>query len=225
MNRKKIQTQLKKNYLYDFLIWLGAVMILVGMELLAGQSADVLTLVILVIFYALPGGILFAILYAVRAHRVFDHPLPRLDDSPFTSLTADLQMNNDYLVFYQNLHYQFVNRRNVTDVSSTEGDGKAQAIFTLTLNNDRPFSYIYTPARTPDLYETLKEWSQLHNTCPVCGSENPVDALFCGTCGARLEEEPLPSDPGRPDESYKAVIAALVIIFLLLMLFRVQFGL
>ena len=220
MNRKKIERQLAKHYLCDFIIYAG---IMTAFFTWLLWDSDAMLLVLSIIAAVLPGALVCVILYLIRKHRTFDRPLPWLDNSPFERLTKDLCLSNDYLVYYDRLKYWFVRRNEVTDITTTEGNGRKQAVFTLKRRSGLPFSYIYEPAKQPDLYERIAHWTQLEKTCPYCGAVNPADAVFCGNCGKDLGgAKPMPA---KKDTGAIAAMVILTAMFILLICFRSRFGL
>jgi predicted nucleic acid-binding Zn ribbon protein len=221
MNRKKIEKQLKRNYICDFMIWLGAAMLLAARGF--SDHFEVMPYIILTLLLAVPGAILFAILYAVKMHQVFGRSLPLLDESEFTDISPDLALNRDYLVYYRNLNYIFVPRAGVTDISTTAEDGKAQAILTLTTAQGKPFSYIYSPAKQADLYDKIAAWTQLNEVCPKCGAVNPPGSQFCGNCGASLRPEVKP-EPEK-DTTATIMIIVLLIVFIIVLIIKGVYGL
>ena len=116
MNRKKIERQLAKHYLCDFIIYAG---IMTAFFTWLLWDSDAMLLVLSIIAAVLPGALVCVILYLIRKHRTFDRPLPWLDNSPFERLTKDLCLSNDYLVYYDRLKYWFVRRNEITDFTTT----------------------------------------------------------------------------------------------------------
>lgn len=205
-NTKKIERQLRNNYLCNFLICLGLITALFTWLL---WDSDAVLLVLSILAAALPCAIICLIACAVKRHRVFDRALPYFDSSTFEKLTDDLYLSSDYLAYYHDLNYIFVSRNEVTDITTTEQDGKKQAVFTLKRSTGLPFSYIYEPAADPGLYEKIAGWTRIQRACPVCGALNPADAVYCGSCGAELR-------PVMPQKEKKNTGTGIAIVLLII---------
>ncbi len=111
------------------------------------------------------------------------------DDDQFTRLSETVYAGEHWLMKKSGFSVNAWVRECVTDIRRNEGAEEDGRVSLTVSASDRPdVNVLYDPNEDGDLYAELQNWFHPRHTliCPVCGTEQEDDHIYCEECGTKL---------------------------------------